>query len=221
MAATLPHVDAAVGPRDRRPALSAASGGCGGRTPGPGGGPRRRSSASAQTWVTGSSGSGRASTQPSSWSDLHPVDQHELAVLGLLDQRCASPAPFCSHGVTTRLVDHVDLRAAPSTTSDSCVPVRASRSSTFTSAAAASKAGRKPGQDEPAVAVGGEADAGLGRPRPSARRSTASCRRTLDAALLGAARSACRVTFTGSAMRSPRRWSRDQRRRRRAAPRCR
>ena len=80
--------------------------------------------------------------------------------------------PFCSQGVTTVSWARW-TRGSAATTWDSRWPVRASRSSTFTNAAAASKAGQEAGQDEAALAVGGEADARLGGRVGQGRRPTA------------------------------------------------
>ena len=70
--------------------------------------------------------------------------------------------PFCSHGVTTVSWAMCTLGSAGDDGRESARPVRASRSSTFTNAAAASNAGQEAGEDEAALAVGGEADARLG-----------------------------------------------------------
>ena len=104
-----------------------------------------------------------------------------------------------------RLVDEVHLGQAVDDLAERAV-VRPSRSSIFSSAAAPSNAGRKPGQDVAARAVGGEADAGSVAAAISAGGGELG-RHDLDAVCGGDRRGAARVTLTGSAMVSPRRWS--------------
>ena len=169
---------------------------------------RRRASASvpasAQTWVTGSSGSGRASAQPSSWNDLDAVD--ELQVAGRPAPRAsASPCPSAPRASRPSR-GRRGPRGRAATTSDRRWPVRASRSSTFTNAAAASKAGRNPGRMNP--------------PWPSAAKPTpGSVAASISAGVesfVGRTRTPCGlrraarrgvVTLTGRAIVSPSRWS--------------
>ena len=82
-------------------AVSGAPGGSGGRTPGRAGGPRRRSPASAQTWVSGSSGSGSTSTQPSGRWIFTPSMRTQRLRVGPLDAARASPRPCAPTGVGT------------------------------------------------------------------------------------------------------------------------
>ena len=158
-------------------ALSAAAGGCGGRTPGPAPG----------LGVGGGLGPdvgdrllgvGQGQRPAVVVEHLHAVDEH------------AARGPCCSSTSVRmtsalllprrdhRLVGQVRARAGRRRPRTARRRVRASSSSSFTSAAAASKAGRKPGRMKPPSRAGGEADARLARPRPSAPASTASCSRT-------------------------------------------
>src|SRR5829696_5864393 len=105
---------------------------------------RRRASppepASAHTWVTGSSGSGRARTQPSTASSLTPSMRTSSPVACSMSWRMTPP--FCSHGVDTRSWA-TWARGRPATTFDRGVPVLASSSSSLAKATMASYAGRK------------------------------------------------------------------------------
>ena len=125
-------------------------------------------------------GSGRASTQPSSWQHLHAVDQLELAVLALLDEaahdQCPS-APTASppsrgrggRGAGRRRPSRARRRA------------RASSSSTSPARRRRRRPGRKPGRMKPPSPLAAKPDAGLGRPRPSAPGSDSLVAHDLDA----------------------------------------
>ena len=167
------------------------------RTPGRAGGPRRRSAASAQMWVTGSSGSGRASTHPPSWMHLHPVDQLQLAVLALLDEAAHHQALLLPRR-DDRLVGHVHPREPVRRPPTACVSCRRQQLEQLDQGGRGVEGGQEAREDVAAVVAGRRSR----RPARLAASMSAARGRLRVAHLRRRARrarsSTTRLTLTGS-----------------------
>ena len=171
---------------------------------------RRRWPASAQTRVTGSSGSGRARTQPSSWSTFTPSTSSSGPVLRQLDE-----APHHRALLLPRGDDRLDRPGAASGSVGHDVGQLGAGAGEqleqLHERGGGVEGGQEAGEDVAAVEAGGEADARPRWRRPSAPASTASStapRRRARPTMVAA----CDVHATGRATRSPSRWP-DTRRR--------
>ena len=204
MGRTLPEPPGRGRERPRVHRLSAASGGCGGRTPGTSVRASAGVSPSTHRWVTGSSGSGSTRTQPRSWFTFTPSIR-STSRPWVCSTRVRMTMPFCSHGVTTSSWSRWRVRARGPHLGQLHAP-GGEQVEHLEQAAGGVERGQEPRQDDAALPVGGEADARARRPPPSGRRrrSWSSApgspgTRTISAAARGA--------VTGRATASPSRRS--------------
>ena len=172
--------------RSARISAGAARGGR--RTPGPG--PRRPASvpASAQTWVTGSSGSGSDQRPAVVLEHLDPVHQHQVTALRALDQGAHDHPLLLPRGDAPP-----GGRCAPAgssaTSLESCSPVGGQHGQQIDQGGGGVVGGQEAGEDEPARLAGGEGDplgAGhlhqVGRPTAWSRRSRRPAFRQISSA---------------------------------------